>query len=41
MEAGPEVVVDIDNALCRESLQVIGALLRCNRHRQGLCNYSM
>ena len=24
-EAGPDAVIDIDNALCRESLQVIGA----------------
>ena len=26
-EAGPDAVIDIDNALCRESLQVIGAQL--------------
>lgn len=30
-EAGPDAVIDIDNALCRESLQVIGAPLMLQR----------
>lgn len=39
-EAGPDAVIDIDNALCRESMQVIGAPLmlqataqNCSTHR--------